>query len=45
MYRWDKYWKEMAKERDGERKRGQIISGVIDPTVKVLFPQPTDILF
>ena len=33
-----------GKEGDGEGKRGWIVSGAMDRTVKVLFSQPTDVL-
>ena len=33
-----------GNEGDHEGKRGQIVSGAMDRTVKVLFSQPTDVL-
>ena len=34
----------VRNEGDGEGKRGRIVSGTMNRTVKVLFSQPTDVL-
>ena len=34
----------VENEGDGEGKRGRIVSGAMDRTVKVLFSHPTDVL-